>query len=62
MLKLGLGNNAPSSTNPLAVDALANFLDPDFIIKPSAETGTEVEGSHYDYPDDDDDDGDDYDY
>ena len=54
MLKLGLGNNAPSFNNPLAVDCLANFLDPDFIIVPNANSGTEVEGGDdgFDYEDD----------
>ena len=40
----------------------ANFLDPDFLVKPNLKSGSEVKGDSYDDFYDDDEDYDDYDY
>lgn len=45
-----------------AVDCLANFLDPEFIMSPSPRSGTEVKGDEYDDFYEEDEDFDDYDY
>lgn len=47
----GYIKTGPTTAHDDAVDCLANFLDPEFIITPNAKSGTEIEGDEYDFYD-----------
>ena len=49
----GYIRTGPTTAHDDAVDCLANFLDPDFIIKPMGKSGTEIEGDENDFYEDD---------
>ena len=46
---MGYIRTGPTTAHDDAVDCLANFLDPEFVIVPNAKSGTEVVGDMYDF-------------